>query len=1292
MAIGNDQAKVKVDLDTQQAENKIKELSAKAKELRRDIKKALESGSNEGASVLKKELNLVEKEIDQVRRSVDQVSRVMKNLNGSSLKDLTKAQIQLTMSIRNSSRATYEERIELDKKAKQLKLIKAQIRDLNQQYYDITQTKWTDRFANFFNKYSQGLLMVAGMGGGVAYSMAQFLKNSGQVADELARIQKTTEMTTSEVNNLNNAFKKMDTRTSVSDLRQIAIIGGQLGIAKNDILGFTKSIDMLSVALGDEFKGGSEEIANTLGKLRNVLTDRRTANVGDDLLKIGNALNVLGAEGMATGDVVSDFANRIGGIGIPLGMTTPQVLGLSASLQEMGVSTERGATAVVKILQKMSKETETFAKIAGMPFEEFYQLVNTNITEAFLRVAQGAKNSGREATSLAEIIKELEIQGAGASEVFAKVGSNLDLVRDKINTSSDAIRSTTSITREYNIMNETLGAKLEKLSKDFNRLMTSEFIQNFAKRLTEAMIALVNWLKNLPDLYDKYRVSISAVMTVITAYIAVNKKAFLIRMMNNLALKEGIGLKIKEVTWDKASALWKEISTIWTTKQTLATRGAAIATAIWNATLAANPIGWVVLAIGALITAYKAYEKYNARAVELEEKKISTLYKTKNLIDQTKDVYQKLSGNVEKFVTLSKKERDAIVETTKARLADLKAQMSDQKLKRQGIYSGVYNETLQKEKYNFYKGTTGNFSEATVKNAEKKWSERATEKALEAVKDIDEANAELQTAISEIEGEYSKISNILNAEQLGDQLGSENSSMLQKKLEYYKQALGILTIGTEDYRRVVLKIQETQKLLDKYNIDFSQEGNEKSAKEKVTQLEKYLKFVEDTYQKIEERIREHNRNVEQLHMEATAREIDQIRQKYEKDIEKVQGITAFLSANPANMAKIIKWQKAYADLVVAMNKEITAKEEEQAKELEAKKAEIRKKYNLLALDEQMNIELTELQKYYDGGLIRYDDYMKKRDEIRRKYAAENLRATTDPKYSFKEKFGILSDDELQQKEMTELDATAIQDGTISTEELEAAKEKIREKYRKLRQERDEAALKTRLEQINTELERARYMIQTLGDFFTSMKDMELAKAGDNEEKKKQIMKKYADIDLAITISNIIANTAGAIMKAAEQLGVFAPPFQVVLGATGAMQIAAATAERNKIQSLETGGYTGSGIGMTDADGKEIAGIVHPNEYVIPAWERQIPLVANFERIIEAIRTNRGFQQGGTTTREIIKSEPVYMGDEDLKNTINRLYNLLSNGIQAKLVANERYLKTHNEAQQKLSDIKSQSTR
>lgn len=327
------------------------------------------------------------------------------------------------------------------------------------------------------------LLAAVAVAMAIAKSIAAAFKSAAELSDQFVDIQKTTGMTKDEVRALNDEFKKIDTRTSTKELRDMAIVAGQLGIAKKDVKGFVESVDMMNVALGDEFTGGAKQVAEEMGKLRNVFTDLKSEKVDQDILKIGNALNVLSAEGAATAPIVAENANRIGGIGINIGLTTGQVLGLAAAQQELGIATERGSTAIGKILQKMLAEVETFAGVAGVPVKEFKTMLDTDLFGAFIKVVEGSKKVGNSNTKLAAIIDELEVSGAGASEVFAKFGSNVDLVKSKADLATRSLGNTQSIMEEFRLKNENAAAVYEKIGKAITGWFSRKFVEPAEKFL-----------------------------------------------------------------------------------------------------------------------------------------------------------------------------------------------------------------------------------------------------------------------------------------------------------------------------------------------------------------------------------------------------------------------------------------------------------------------------------------------------------------------------------------------------------------------------------------------------------------------------------------------------------------------------------------------------------------------------------------------------------------------------------------------------------------------------------------
>lgn len=90
----------------------------------------------------------------------------------------------------------------------------------------------------------------------------------------------------------------------------------------------------------------------------------------------------------------------------------------------------------------------------------------------------------------------------------------------------------------------------------------------------------------------------------------------------------------------------------------------------------------------------------------------------------------------------------------------------------------------------------------------------------------------------------------------------------------------------------------------------------------------------------------------------------------------------------------------------------------------------------------------------------------------------------------------------------------------------------------------------------------------------------------SEQEKKDIKKKYAGIDFAITTAKIISETSAAVMKAAPNI-----PLQIAEGVLGATQLGLAVAQFDSVRNLWTGGFTEPG------DKYAPKGIVHAGEFV-----------------------------------------------------------------------------------------------
>lgn len=149
---------------------------------------------------------------------------------------------------------------------------------------------------------------------------------------------------------------------------------------------------------------------------------------------------------------------------------------------------------------------------------------------------------------------------------------------------------------------------------------------------------------------------------------------------------------------------------------------------------------------------------------------------------------------------------------------------------------------------------------------------------------------------------------------------------------------------------------------------------------------------------------------------------------------------------------------------------------------------------------------------------------------------------------------------------------------------------------------------------------------------------------EKENKKLEIQKKYADLQFAMKCSQIIADTAVAIMETHASLGGWTPAAiaaAAMMGVTGAAQLALAEVEREKVKNMSVSntagskkvtaervvsGSSGGGYsegGYTGPGGRyEVAGVVHKGEYVVPQPEMNNPKVIDAVSTIEAIRRQR----------------------------------------------------------------------
>ena len=302
-------------------------------------------------------------------------------------------------------------------------------------------------------------------------------------------------------------------------------------------------------------------------------------------------------------------------------------------------------------------------------------------------------------------------------------------------------------------------------------------------------------------------------------------------------------------------------------------------------------------------------------------------------------------------------------------------------------------------------------------------------------------------------------------------------------------------------------------------------------------------------------------------------------------------------------------------------------------------------FNLTTVGEDTELQLKVLEDVYNAKkemAIKDGLDTTELDAAYEKAKTNILQQEEDKRYQIRQQYGLVSLQDEYEKEMQWLQQQRDQE-LLSLEEFEKAKAQVKVKY-----------LKSSFDYYSDMFSGAVSALQEAELANIDAKyDAEIQRAGDNSEevarlekekenKKLAVQKKYAGVQFAIKVSEIIANTAVAIMQAFAQMGPIAGAIAAaVMTTTGAAQIAVANAERKKVMNMTVDG-SGSGggsgtrvatgssssagyyVGGWSGDGSpyEVAGPVHKKEYVVPSFVMSEPAAMNHVVALEAMRRRK----------------------------------------------------------------------
>lgn len=376
--------------------------------------------------------------------------------------------------------------------------------------------------ANAYNKFMPMLMGTIGTFAGVAFGTSKAAQAFGEFDDKVADVMKVTKMSRDQVVALNKELKKIDTRTAQNTLLELAWVAGKLGItAQEDILGFVRAADQITVALAKDLGGNAEEAIRAIGKAVNIFRLEEVYGIEDAMLRVGSAINELGMASVAQEGFLVKFLERVAGIAPLAGVTIENVLGLAATLDMFGQKSEVSATAYSKMMTKMATETETMARITGMSIKEWTQLFTEDANEAMLVLLESLGGEGTAVfNELVSLLGDAGLEGQRMTQVMGALANNVKTIRQQQELANKAFAEGTSVTNEFNIKNNNAQAIIEKKQKALQILrvelgdkLLPVYISGMGilERFLKGMIAVVDFI------YNKRKV-ISELIIVLIAY------------------------------------------------------------------------------------------------------------------------------------------------------------------------------------------------------------------------------------------------------------------------------------------------------------------------------------------------------------------------------------------------------------------------------------------------------------------------------------------------------------------------------------------------------------------------------------------------------------------------------------------------------------------------------------------------------------------------------------------------------------------------------------------------------
>lgn len=568
----------------------------------------------------KKEFKKLEKELVSYNSAVTQnvtnterIRKAINNLSGTSLKELRRALV----AAKSELGKTFENDPNLKKRQQDVKTLQAQIDKL---------TGAVNKHGSAWSTALKNLTAYAGLFqvfNAVKGTVTSAIKKNFEYSSSLTDIRKVSGLTMQDVNKLSEELAKIDTRTSVDGLAQLAYQGAKLGMGKYGVDGmaqFVKAADKINVAIGEEM---GEEALPALSKMVETMGLIPKMGIEKAMLATGSAMFKLSSTSTSTSTNIVEFAKRLTGVSRTAGITTDQLLALGSASDSLFLMPEVSATAMSKFIVALQKNHNLIEKDLGIPDGTIKRMYAAgNAMDAIVMVLEKMRDKGN-MNALGGIFKDLGSNGQRLVTAMVTMSKNVDVLKDHLYESKEAFEEATAVTSEYTMQQQSAAGILDRANNLWEKAFINPDGVESVKSMAQAWYDMSQMILQSPIFKNTLQAAMWSVITACKVFVT------LLPLIANYVAALGI---------------YKAVSFLWELGKAI--KAAAAAQTLFNSAAKVNPYVAIASAIhtavGVVWSFVEADKEAAAAQAEAARKANAWKDKLKEAQSQTDTLTRKL--------------------------------------------------------------------------------------------------------------------------------------------------------------------------------------------------------------------------------------------------------------------------------------------------------------------------------------------------------------------------------------------------------------------------------------------------------------------------------------------------------------------------------------------------------------------------------------------------------------------------------------------------------------------------